>query len=61
VINALNRDLPYDQFIIEQLAGDELPQRKPRTRLWRTGFLRNSMVNEEGGVDPEQFPDGRNV
>ncbi|HLW67954.1 MAG TPA: DUF1549 and DUF1553 domain-containing protein [Gemmataceae bacterium] len=54
VINALNRDLPYDQFIIEQIAGDLLP--KPtQDQIVATGFLRNSMLNEEGGVDPEQF------
>ena len=54
VINALNRDLPYDQFIIEQIAGDLLPQ-ATQDQIVATGFLRNSMVNEEGGVDPEQF------
>jgi len=54
VINALNRDLPYDQFIIEQLAGDRLPNATQDQRV-ATGFLRNSMINEEGGVDPEQF------
>jgi hypothetical protein len=54
VINAFNRDLPYDQFIIEQLAGDELPH-PTQDQIVATGFLRNSMVNEEGGVDPEQF------
>jgi mono/diheme cytochrome c family protein len=58
VINALNRDLPYDEFIIEQIAGDLLP-RDPRSQnqdpIVATGFLRNSMLNEEGGVDPEQF------
>lgn len=54
VINALNRDLPYDQFIIEQLAGDLLPN-PTQDQLVATGFLRNSMINEEGGVDPEQF------
>ena len=54
VINALNRDLPYDQFIIEQLAGDQLPN-ATQDQIVATGFLRNSMVNEEGGVDPEQF------
>jgi hypothetical protein len=54
VINALNRDLPYSQFIIEQIAGDLLP--KPtQDQIVATGFLRNSMINEEGGVDPEQF------
>ncbi len=54
VINALNRDLPYDQFIIEQLAGDQLPD-ATQDQLVATGFLRNSMINEEGGIDPEQF------
>jgi hypothetical protein len=54
VINAFNRDLPYDQFIIEQIAGDLLPG-ATQDQVVATGFLRNSMVNEEGGVDPEQF------
>jgi hypothetical protein len=54
VINALNKDLPYDQFIIEQLAGDLLPN-ATQDQIVATGFLRNSMVNEEGGIDPEQF------
>jgi hypothetical protein len=54
VISALNRDLPYDRFIIEQLAGDLLP-RATQEQIVATGFLRNSMINEEGGVDPEQF------
>jgi mono/diheme cytochrome c family protein len=54
VINALNRDLPYDQFIIEQIAGDLLPK-ATQDQIVATGFLRNSMINEEGGVDPEQF------
>ena len=54
MINALNRDLPYDQFIIEQIAGDLLPN-PTQDQIVATGFLRNSMINEEGGVDPEQF------
>jgi hypothetical protein len=54
VINALNRDLPYDRFIIEQIAGDLLPGATQDQRV-ATGYLRNSMLNEEGGVDPEQF------
>ena len=54
VINALNRDMPYDQFIIEQIAGDELPN-PTQDQIVATGFLRNSMLNEEGGIDPEQF------
>ncbi len=54
VVNALNRDLPYDRFIIEQLAGDLLPN-ATQDQIVATGYLRNSMINEEGGVDPEQF------
>lgn len=54
VVGAFNRDLPYDQFVIEQLAGDLLPRPTQDQRV-ATGFLRNSMVNEEGGIDPEQF------
>ncbi|MBM4002941.1 MAG: DUF1553 domain-containing protein [Planctomycetes bacterium] len=54
VIQALNRDLPYDQFVIEQIAGDLLPA-PTQDQLVATGFLRNSMINEEGGIDPEQF------
>lgn len=54
VIDAFNRDLPYDQFIIEQIAGDQLPN-PTQDQIVATGFLRNSMINEEGGVDPEQF------
>lgn len=54
VINAFNRDLPYDQFIIEQIAGDQLPN-ATQDQIVATGFLRNTMINEEGGVNPEQF------
>ena len=54
VVNAFNRNLPYDQFIIEQIAGDLLPN-ATQDQLVATGYLRNSMINEEGGVDPEQF------
>ena len=54
VINAFNRDLPYDQFVIEQIAGDLLPN-ATQDQIVATGYLRNSMINEEGGVDPEQF------
>lgn len=54
VINAFNSDLPYDRFIVEQVAGDLLPQATPDQRI-ATGFLRNSMLNEEGGVDVEEF------
>ena len=54
VIQAINRDLPYDKFIIEQIAGDLLPD-PSQAQMVATGFLRNSMTNEEGGIDPEQF------
>lgn len=54
VVNALNRDLPYDQFVIEQLAGDLLPN-ATQQQIIATGFLRNSMINEEGAIVPEQF------
>src|SRR5439155_13906498 len=54
VIAALNRDLPYDQFVIEQLAGDLLPNATP-DQVIATGFHRNTLTNKEGGVDPEQF------
>jgi hypothetical protein len=54
VVNALNRDLPYNQFVIEQIAGDLLPN-PTQDQIVATGFLRNSMINEEGGIDPEQF------
>jgi len=54
VINAFNRDLPYNQFVIEQIAGDLLPN-ATQDQIVATGFLRNSMINEEGGIDPEQF------
>jgi mono/diheme cytochrome c family protein len=54
VIGALNTDLPYDRFIVEQIAGDQLPN-AAQGQVVATGYLRNSMINEEGGVDPEQF------
>ncbi|MEM6690010.1 MAG: PSD1 and planctomycete cytochrome C domain-containing protein [Planctomycetota bacterium] len=54
VINAFNENLPYDEFIVKQIAGDLLPS-PSQDDLVATGFLRNSMINEEGGVDPEQF------
>ena len=54
VIKAFNRNMPFDQFTIEQLAGDLLPNPTTDQKV-ATGFLRNSMQNEEGGVDPEQF------
>ncbi len=54
VINAFNKNLAYDRFVSEQLAGDLMPNATQDQKV-ATGFLRNSMVNEEGGIDPEQF------
>ncbi len=54
VIKALNQDVPFDQFSIEQLAGDMLPG-ATREQLVATGFHRNTMLNEEGGIDPQEF------
>ena len=54
VINALNRDMPFDQFTIEQLAGDLLPNASVQDEI-ATGFHRNTMINQEGGVDQEQY------
>ncbi|MGC3957193.1 MAG: DUF1549 domain-containing protein [Verrucomicrobiota bacterium] len=53
-VKAFNDDLPYDQFVTKQLAGDLLPN-ATQDDIVATGFLRNSMINEEGGIDPEQF------
>lgn len=54
VISALNANMPFDQFTIEQLAGDMLPQATEAQRI-ATGFHRNTMLNEEGGIDPLEF------
>ncbi|MDA0835453.1 MAG: PSD1 and planctomycete cytochrome C domain-containing protein, partial [Planctomycetota bacterium] len=54
VIAALNRDMPYNQFLIEQIAGDMLPG-ATQDQVIATGFLRNSMINEEGAIIAEQF------
>ena len=54
VIRAINDDLPFDQFVIEQLAGDMLPDATAAQRI-ATGFHRNTQINTEGGVDREQF------
>ena len=54
VIKALNNDMPYDQFTIEQLAGDMLPNATP-SQVVATGFHRNTMINEEGGIDPLEY------
>jgi mono/diheme cytochrome c family protein len=54
VIDAVNRDMPFDQFTIHQLAGDLLPDATKLQRI-ASGFQRNTMINEEGGSKPEQF------
>jgi hypothetical protein len=54
VIDAVNRDLPFDQFTIEQLAGDLLPDATEEQKR-ATGFHRNTLTNKEGGVDQEEF------
>ncbi len=54
VIRALNADMPYDEFTIEQLAGDLLPN-PTEDQILATGFHRNTMVNDEGGTDDEEF------
>ncbi|GAA5509765.1 PSD1 and planctomycete cytochrome C domain-containing protein [Novipirellula caenicola] len=54
VIRALNEDMPYDEFSIKQLAGDLLPRKSPDD-LIATGFHRNTMLNEEGGIDPLEY------
>ena len=54
VISAFNADMPFDQFTIEQLAGDLLPE-ATLDQILATGFHRNTLRNEEGGTDQEQF------
>jgi len=54
VINAFNRDLPFDQFTIDQIAGD-LVQDSTLEQKSATGFHRNTLVNTEGGTDDEEF------
>ena len=54
LINALNRNLPYDRFVTEQVAGDLLPN-PTSEQLIATAFHRNTMTNTEGGTDREEF------
>ncbi len=54
VIDAINRDVPFDQFTMEQLAGDLLPEATSSQRI-ATAFLRQTLTNEEGGVDQEEY------
>ncbi|MBA3315395.1 MAG: DUF1553 domain-containing protein [Planctomycetaceae bacterium] len=60
VIKSLNANKPFDEFTIEQLAGDLLPEAS-LDQLVATGFQRNTPLNEEGGTDPEQFRVERTV
>lgn len=54
VVNAFNADMPFDQFTVEQLAGDLLPGATESQKI-ATGFHRNTTINQEGGIDLEQF------
>src|SRR5262245_25800008 len=54
VIENVKNDKPFDQFVIEQVAGDMLPEATIDQQI-ATGFHRNTLFNEEGGTDPEQF------
>ncbi len=54
VVRALNADMPFDRFTVEQIAGDLLPGAGTDQRV-ATGFHRNTMLNEEGGIDPLEF------
>jgi hypothetical protein len=53
VIDALNADMPFDTFTIEQIAGDMLPGATDAQRV-ATGFHRNTLLNQEGGIDVEE-------
>ena len=50
MIDALNQDMPFDQFTVEQIAGDLLPRPTMEQRI-ATGFHRNVLTNREAGVD----------
>jgi len=54
VIDSFNRNQPYDEFTVEQLAGDLLPN-PTRSQRVATGFVRNNMTNDEGGADPDEY------
>ena len=57
VIDAFNDDMPFDQFTLEQMAGDLLPEATLEQRI-ATGFHRNTQTNTEGGTDNEEFRSG---
>jgi len=54
VIAALNDDMPFNRFTLEQLAGDLIPGADSSSKI-ATGFHRNTLTNREGGTDKEQF------
>ena len=54
VLQAIADDMPLDRFTVEQLAGDMLPEATDDQRI-ATGFHRNTMLNEEGGIDPLEY------
>ena len=54
VIHAFNKNMPYDQFITWQIAGDMLPK-ATKEQILATGFFRNHKYTEEGGVVPEEY------
>lgn len=54
VVEAFNRNLPYDRFLVEQLAGDLLPKATVDQHI-ATGFHRQTQVNDEGGTDDEEY------
>ena len=54
VIDALNRDEPYDDFSVEQIAGDLIPNATLEQKI-ATGFQRNAVTNREDGIDEQQF------
>src|SRR5262245_59367576 len=60
VIQAFNSNKPYDQFLLEQIAGDLLPNTTPAQKI-ATGFQRNNMVTHEGGTIPEENLTNYNV
>lgn len=53
-IRAFNENMPHDQFTVEQLAGDLLPNPTQSQRV-ATGFCRNNMTTDEGGADPDEY------